>query len=97
MNRYAISTDSAHNAPGARRLVGQVSARPRAGRCALILIACGCLHAQVTFDRLLNAGAEPQNWLTYSGNVLGQRHSALKQLSPANVNNLELQGVWQAR
>jgi len=30
-------------------------------RYALILMACGCLRAQVTFDRLLNAGAEPQN------------------------------------
>jgi alcohol dehydrogenase (cytochrome c) len=52
---------------------------------------------QVTFDRILNADKEPQNWLTYSGNVKGQRYSGLKQVTPANVKNLELQWVWQAK
>jgi alcohol dehydrogenase (cytochrome c) len=52
---------------------------------------------QVTFERILNADKEPQNWLTYSGNVKGQRHSGLKQITPANVKNLELQWVWQAK
>src|SRR6266581_8577461 len=55
------------------------------------------LWAQVTFERLLNTDKEPQNWLTYSGNVKGQRHSLLKQITPANVKNLELQWVWQAK
>jgi len=36
-----------------------------------ILFACVGLAnralAQVTFDRLLNSGKEPQNWMTYSG------------------------------
>ena len=27
--------------------------------------------AQVTFDRLLNADEEPENWLTYSGTYSG--------------------------
>jgi len=57
----------------------------------------GSLGAQVTFDRILNADKEPQNWLTYSGNVKGQRHSGLKQITPANAKNLELQWVWQAK
>ena len=57
----------------------------------------GSLWGQVTFDRILNADKEPQNWLTYSGNVKGQRHSGLKQITPANVKNLELQWVWQAK
>jgi alcohol dehydrogenase (cytochrome c) len=52
---------------------------------------------QVTFDRILGAAKEPQNWLTYSGNVLGQRYSPLAQVTPANVKNLELQWVFQAR
>jgi len=30
-------------------------------------------RAQVTFDRLLNARNEPQNWLTYSGDYFGRR------------------------
>src|ERR1700733_2502188 len=51
----------------------------------------------VTFDRILNANKEPQNWLTYSGAVNGQRHSQLKQITPANAKNLELQWVWQAK
>jgi alcohol dehydrogenase (cytochrome c) len=55
------------------------------------------LSAQVTWDRLLHADKEPQNWLTYSGTVGGQRYSPLTQITPANVKNLELQWVWQAR
>src|SRR5499427_6037758 len=61
-----------------------------------ILIA-GSLSAQVSFERLLNADKEPQNWLTYSGTMMSQRHSLLTQLTPQNVKNLELQWVFQAR
>jgi len=58
----------------------------------------GPLYGQgVTFDRILNADKEPQNWLTYSGAVNGQRHSELKQITPANAKNLELQWVWQSK
>ena len=49
----------------------------------------------VTFDRLLNADKEPQHWLTYSGNVYGHRHSALTDLTPTNVKDLELAWIWQ--
>src|SRR6267142_2336970 len=55
------------------------------------------LAQQVSFDRLLRAEREPQNWLSYSGTVFNQRHSLLTQVTPANVKNLELQWVWQAR
>jgi alcohol dehydrogenase (cytochrome c) len=58
--------------------------------------ADAALHAQVSFDRILHAAAEPQNWLTYSGDVSSRRYSALTQLTPANVRNLELQWVFQA-
>ena len=51
----------------------------------------------VTFERLLNAADEPHNWLTYSGNYEAQRHTALDQITPANVDRLELQWVFQAR
>lgn len=54
-------------------------------------------QAPVTFERLLNAEKEPQNWLTYSGNMFGHRHSLLTQITPANVKNLELQWVFQTR
>jgi alcohol dehydrogenase (cytochrome c) len=45
--------------------------------------------AQVTFDRLLNANKEPQNWLTYSGTMMSQRYSLLTQITPDNAKNLE--------
>ena len=60
------------------------------------MLAAAPVAAQVTFDRILNAVREPQNWLTYSGTVLSQRHSPLTQITPENVKNLELQWVWQA-
>ena len=55
------------------------------------------LAQQVTFDRILHADSEPQNWLSYSGTVFNQRYSLLTQITPANVKNLELQWVWQAQ
>jgi alcohol dehydrogenase (cytochrome c) len=53
------------------------------------------LGAQVTFDRILKAKQEPQNWLTYSGGVYSQRHSELTQITPENVKNLELAWMYQ--
>ena len=64
--------------------------------CSLVFAAVS-LQAQVTFDRLLHTEREPQNWLTYSGNVLGQRYSLLNQINTGNVKNLELQWMWQAQ
>jgi PQQ-dependent dehydrogenase (methanol/ethanol family) len=46
----------------------------------------------VTYDRLRNAGAEPQNWLTYWGDYQGRHYSALKQIDASNVR--ELQSRW---
>ena len=51
----------------------------------------------VTFERLINAADEPHNWLTYSGNYKAQRYTALDQITPANVDRLELQWVFQTR
>jgi len=62
--------------------------------------ACGvAIHAQqqVTFERILRASQEPQNWLTYSGSLAGHRYTLLTQITPANVRNLELQWVFQTR
>jgi alcohol dehydrogenase (cytochrome c) len=55
------------------------------------------LCAQISFERILEANKEPQNWLTYSGTELSQRHSLLTQITPANVKDLELQWVFQAK
>ena len=54
------------------------------------------LHGQVSPTRLARAADEPNNWLTYSGNYFGQRHSPLKQVDAANVNNLEIKWIFQA-
>src|SRR5688572_10658088 len=70
----------------------------------LVLLASGLVSGQVSSDRLARAADEPQNWLTYSGGYMSQRHSRLTQITPANVRNLELKwilpnqvfGAWQA-
>jgi alcohol dehydrogenase (cytochrome c) len=52
---------------------------------------------QVTFERMLRPEREPQNWLSYSGNLFNHRHSPLGQITPANAKDLELKWVWQSR
>jgi alcohol dehydrogenase (cytochrome c) len=59
-----------------------------------LLLVAGTLHAQVTFNRILNASHEPQNWLTYGGSYASQRYSLLDQINPDNVRNLRLDWVW---
>jgi alcohol dehydrogenase (cytochrome c) len=49
----------------------------------------------VSFERLRNAGAEPQNWLTYWGDLRGRHYSGLKQITPANVSFLRSQWTGQ--
>src|SRR2546430_17387797 len=64
----------------------------------LALLATVAAQAQqVTFDRILHADREPQNWLTYSGSLFSHRHSLLTQFTPSNVKNLELQWDFQPR
>ena len=50
----------------------------------------------VTFDRILKASSEPQNWLTYGGTYSSVHYSLLNQITPENVNDLELKWVFQA-
>jgi len=65
----------------------------------LLLVLCAgvSVRAQISFERLLRAESEPQNWLTYSGSYRSQRYSALTQITPENVRNLEPQWVFQSR
>jgi len=51
--------------------------------------------AQVSYDRLLHADREPQNWLTYSGSYKSWRYSPLDQIRTGNAKNLELKWVYQ--
>ena len=64
---------------------------------AVIVTASYELHAQVSYDRILKAAAEPHNWLTYGGTLMNQRYSLLNQITSDNVKNLELQWVLQVR
>ncbi len=51
----------------------------------------------VPFERILGANQEPQNWLTFSGNLNSQRHSGLTQINPTNARDLSLKWVFQSR
>jgi alcohol dehydrogenase (cytochrome c) len=70
----------------------------------LLPLASSRLAGQVTFDRLVRAANEPQNWLTYSGGYGSQRFTTLRQIDPSNVKNLEqkwvlqnqVSGAWQS-
>ncbi|MBI3280590.1 MAG: PQQ-dependent dehydrogenase, methanol/ethanol family [Acidobacteria bacterium] len=53
--------------------------------------------AQVSFEDLLNADRAPGNWLMYSQNYQGHRHSRLREITAANVSRLELKWAFQAR
>ena len=49
----------------------------------------------VTYERILNARSEPQNWLTYYGAYDGQRYSPLDQINKENVRRLTPAWVFQ--
>ena len=46
-------------------------------------------------ERLLAAGTNPDEWLTYSGSYNGWRHTALAEITPANVAHLSMRWVKQ--
>ena len=56
----------------------------------LLPLLLAASSADVTYDRLLRADREPQNWLHYSGNYSGHRYSPLSQINRSNVRNLQL-------
>ena len=55
----------------------------------------GQIPREVTFERLVNASQEPQNWLTYHGSYMSTRHSPLNEITAANFRNLEQKWVYQ--
>ncbi|HLK82381.1 MAG TPA: PQQ-binding-like beta-propeller repeat protein [Xanthobacteraceae bacterium] len=50
--------------------------------------------AEVTYQRLLNASSEPQNWLMRMGNYSNWNHSALKEINRGNVANLKVKFMF---
>jgi len=62
----------------------------------VLLLAAGAEpQSQVTYQRLLHADREPQNWLTYSGRYSGWRYSSLNQINTSNASHLTLQWAFQ--
>jgi alcohol dehydrogenase (cytochrome c) len=49
----------------------------------------------VTWERLKNTEAEPQNWLTYSGSMSSQRYSQLASINSQNIDLMELKWSYQ--
>jgi alcohol dehydrogenase (cytochrome c) len=64
---------------------------------ALLLFVTSSLKAQVTYDRMLHADREPQNWLTYGGDYASHRYSQLSQINKENVSALQLKWVHPFR
>lgn len=64
---------------------------------SVLLATASPASAQVTAERIRNAAAEPQNWLTYAGNYQSHRHSALTQINRQNVAQLKTAWVYQIR
>ncbi len=59
-----------------------------------LLLLSSSLSAQVTYERLLHADKEPQNWLTYSGGYTSHRFSTLDQINKDNVKNLQMKWAY---
>jgi alcohol dehydrogenase (cytochrome c) len=51
--------------------------------------------SQVTYQRLLAAGDDPANWLTYSGSYRSWRYSSLAKITSNNVSRLQLEWTYQ--
>src|SRR5438105_4382693 len=65
------------------------------GRAGLFLFAAAAIiAAPVTYERILHADHEPNNWLTYSGDYSSRRYSELTQINHDNVKRLQLKWVY---
>ncbi|HYM05681.1 MAG TPA: PQQ-dependent dehydrogenase, methanol/ethanol family [Terriglobales bacterium] len=64
-------------------------------RLALILALSASLMAQVPYERILKSAAQPENWLTYSGNYQAYRYSTLDQITRQNVHQLKVAWMYQ--
>jgi alcohol dehydrogenase (cytochrome c) len=55
-----------------------------------LALCCSAPAAETTYQRLINAAVEPQNWLMRMGNYSNWNNSALKLISRDNVANLKV-------
>jgi alcohol dehydrogenase (cytochrome c) len=71
---------------------------------ATVLAGAASAQVNVPYERILGAASEPENWLTYNGTYLSQRYSTLDEITPGNVDELQLKwmlpnqvfGAWQS-
>ena len=61
------------------------------------LCAAAALGQPVSFDRIVHAASEPQNWLTYWGEYGAVRHRALNQIDTGNVKDLRVDWMFQTQ
>ena len=67
------------------------------------LLLCICLGgraqenstAGVTYERILNAAGDAENWLTYSGRYSGWCYRTLDRINTGNVTRLRLEWAFQ--
>jgi len=57
---------------------------------AVFALCCSASAAETTYQRLVNARAEPQNWLMRMGSYGNWNHSGLDQINKSNVANLKV-------
>ena len=56
----------------------------------LLAFAGSASAGETTFERLLGAGGEPNNWLTHHGDYASQRFSTLDEIDKENVGDLKV-------
>ncbi len=61
----------------------------------MVASAARTASAQVTPERLLNAGREPQNWLMYNGDYEGHRYSTLEQINVSTASAMVPKWAYQ--
>ncbi|MCH2577430.1 MAG: PQQ-dependent dehydrogenase, methanol/ethanol family [Pseudomonadales bacterium] len=49
----------------------------------------------ISWERLVNADQEPENWLMYSGTLDSQRYSLLDEINVDNIDQLEMKWAYQ--
>src|SRR4029077_1430195 len=93
-----MKRESMNGARKSRFLASLGRTRSRvAGAVFVVLLSGGAslMRAQVTAQRLVGSGKEPQNWMTYSGDYAGRRYSALEQINTANAGMLVPKWAYQ--
>jgi alcohol dehydrogenase (cytochrome c) len=61
-----------------------------AGVLATALVTPALAAGETTAERLLNAAAEPQNWLTHHKDYAATRYSTLDEINAGKVNDLKV-------